>query len=82
MEQFGADTIRWYLLAISNPWVPKRFDPEGVKEVQRKVFDTLRNTYRFLRFTAILKGGRPASQIPLPRSARSSTAGSCRVLPR
>src|SRR5690606_6531095 len=45
--EYGADAIRWYLLASSHPWLPKRFDPAGVREVQRKVFDTLRSTYNF-----------------------------------
>jgi isoleucyl-tRNA synthetase len=56
VEQFGADAIRWYLLSSANPWVPKRFDPEGVREVQRKTFDTLRNTYRFFALYANLEG--------------------------
>ncbi|HEV2147068.1 MAG TPA: isoleucine--tRNA ligase [Longimicrobiaceae bacterium] len=59
MEQFGADAIRWYLLSSSNPWVPKRFDPEGVREVQRKTFDTLRNTYRFFALYANLERWAP-----------------------
>ncbi|HEX2091454.1 MAG TPA: isoleucine--tRNA ligase [Longimicrobiaceae bacterium] len=66
MEQFGADAIRWYLLASSNPWVPKRFDPEGVREVQRKVFDTLRNTYRFFALYANLEGWAPSEADPAP----------------
>jgi isoleucyl-tRNA synthetase len=56
IAQFGADAIRWYLLSSSNPWLPKRFDPEGVKEVQRKTFDTLRQTYRFFALYAGLEG--------------------------
>jgi isoleucyl-tRNA synthetase len=56
IAQFGADAIRWYLLSSSNPWLPKRFDPEGVKEVQRKTFDTLRQTYRFFALYANLEG--------------------------
>jgi isoleucyl-tRNA synthetase len=54
--EFGADALRWYLLSSSNPWLPKRFDPEGVKEVQRKTFDTLRQTYRFFAMYANLEG--------------------------
>lgn len=56
IPQYGADAIRWYLLSSSNPWLPKRFDPEGVKEVQRKTFDTLRQTYRFFALYAGLEG--------------------------
>jgi len=60
IEEFGADAIRWYLLASSHPWLPKRFDPAGVREVQRKVFDTLRSTYHFFSLYANLEGWRPS----------------------
>lgn len=66
MERFGADAIRWYLLSSSHPWLPKRFDPEGVREVQRKVFDTLRNTYKFFALYAELEGWTPdAPAVPV-----------------
>ncbi|HET6763177.1 MAG TPA: isoleucine--tRNA ligase, partial [Longimicrobiaceae bacterium] len=60
----GADAIRWYLLGVSNPWIPKRFDPEGVREVQRKTFDTLRNTYKFFALYAELEGWTPQTEAP------------------
>jgi isoleucyl-tRNA synthetase len=66
MGQFGADAIRWYLLSSSYPWVPKRFDPEGVRETQRKTFDTLRNTYRFFALYANLEGWTPGGSDPAP----------------
>ncbi|MCZ6824538.1 MAG: isoleucine--tRNA ligase [Gemmatimonadetes bacterium] len=56
IQQHGADAIRFYLLSVSNPWLPKRWDPEGIREVQRKLFDTLRNTYRFFALYARLEG--------------------------
>jgi isoleucyl-tRNA synthetase len=69
IERHGADAIRWYLLSSSNPWLPKRWDPEGIDEVGRKFFDTLRNTYRFFALYANLEswsheegGARPASE--------------------
>jgi isoleucyl-tRNA synthetase len=68
IERFGADTIRWYLLSSSNPWLPKRFDPEGVKEVQRKTFDTLRQTYRFFAMYANLEGWTADAEAPAERS--------------
>jgi isoleucyl-tRNA synthetase len=68
IAQFGADAIRWYLLASSNPWLPKRFDPEGVKEVQRKTFDTLRQTYRFFALYANLEGWTAETEAPAERS--------------
>jgi isoleucyl-tRNA synthetase len=47
INKYGADTIRWYLMTISAPWVSKRFDEEGLKEILRKYVNTLVNTYSF-----------------------------------
>jgi isoleucyl-tRNA synthetase len=43
----GADALRWYLVWVSQPWLPTRFDIDGVTEVERKFLSTLRNTYSF-----------------------------------
>jgi isoleucyl-tRNA synthetase len=67
IERFGADAIRWYLLSSSNPWLPKRFDAEGVREVQRKTLDTLRQTYRFFAMYASLEGWTPETEAPAVR---------------
>ena len=56
----GADPLRWYLLTTSPPWVSTRFDPDGVMEVQRKLFDTLKNTYSFFAMYANIDGFSPA----------------------
>jgi isoleucyl-tRNA synthetase len=66
VDQFGADAIRWYLVSSSNPWLPKRYDSDGVKEVQRKTFDTLRQTYRFFAMYANLEGWAPGADDPAP----------------
>jgi isoleucyl-tRNA synthetase len=63
-EEHGADAVRWYLLGSSVPWLPKRFDPEGVREVQRKTFDTLRQTYRFFALYAELEGWSAGDEVP------------------
>jgi isoleucyl-tRNA synthetase len=47
IEQHGADTIRLYLLASSQVWLPKRFDPQTIPEVAGKFFNALRNSYAF-----------------------------------
>ena len=52
IEKYGADAIRWYLMTVSVPWIPKKFDPEGVAEVQRKFINTLINTYAFFALYA------------------------------
>lgn len=46
-DKFGADALRWYLLYASPPWIPTRFDVEGLKEVQSKFFGTIKNVYNF-----------------------------------
>lgn len=51
-EKYGADALRWYLLYASPPWVPTRFDIEGLKEVQSKFFGTLKNVYNFFTLYA------------------------------
>ncbi|MDI9355624.1 MAG: isoleucine--tRNA ligase [Chitinophagaceae bacterium] len=52
METEGIDAIRWYIITNSHPWENLRFDTEGVKEVQRKYFGTLFNTYTFFALYA------------------------------
>ncbi|MDP8269305.1 MAG: isoleucine--tRNA ligase [Candidatus Tenebribacter davisii] len=47
MQDYGADAIRWYLLAVSPPWIPTKFDEQGVIEVVNKFFGTLKNVYSF-----------------------------------
>jgi len=55
IASFGADAIRWYLLTVSQPWVPKRFDPEALSESAHRTFDTLANTYKFFALYANLE---------------------------
>ena len=50
----GADAVRWYMVTVSNPWLPTRFDPEGIRESAARFFDTLFNTYRFFALYANL----------------------------
>jgi len=59
MRQEGADPLRWYMITCSPVWSPTRFDPEGVKEAQRKLLATLENTYNFYSLYANLDGFRP-----------------------
>ncbi len=52
IEKYGADTVRWYLVAASPPWRPTLFDEDGMVEVQRKFIGTLLNTYAFFSLYA------------------------------
>lgn len=56
IEQFGADATRWYLVTNASPWDNLKFDLEGIKEVQRKFFGTLYNTYQFFVLYANVDG--------------------------
>ncbi|HEU4904056.1 MAG TPA: isoleucine--tRNA ligase, partial [Flavisolibacter sp.] len=56
IEQFGADATRWYLITNASPWDNLKFDSEGIKEVQRKFFGTLYNTYQFFALYANVDG--------------------------
>ncbi len=56
IETFGADATRWYLITNASPWDNLKFDLEGIKEVQRKFFGTLYNTYQFFALYANVDG--------------------------
>ncbi len=51
-DKYGADATRWYLVTGSPPWRTTLFDEDGIKEVQRKFFGTLMNTYSFFALYA------------------------------
>jgi len=56
IEKYGADATRWYLITNASPWDNLKFDSEGIKEVQRKFFGTLYNTYQFFALYSNVDG--------------------------
>jgi isoleucyl-tRNA synthetase len=56
IEEFGADATRWYLITNASPWDNLKFDVDGIREVQRKFFGTLYNTYQFFALYANVDG--------------------------
>lgn len=56
IEEFGADSTRWYLITNASPWDSMKFDLNGIREVQRKFFGTLYNTYQFFVLYANVDG--------------------------
>ena len=56
IKNYGPDATRWYMIFNSNPWDNLKFDDEGIKEVLRKFFGTLQNTYNFFALYANLDG--------------------------
>ena len=66
IREYGADTVRLYLLASSQVWLPRRFDPKGIAE-QGAFLNTLRQTYRF--FSLYAGGWTPGAGADAPRTA-------------
>ncbi len=56
ISTFGPDATRWYLITNASPWDNLKFDVDGIKEVQRKFFGTLYNTYQFFALYANVDG--------------------------
>ncbi|MBA3648578.1 MAG: isoleucine--tRNA ligase [Chitinophagales bacterium] len=56
LDNYGADSTRWYLITNSQPWDNLKFDMEGIDEVRRKLFGTLYNTYAFFSLYANIDG--------------------------
>ena len=52
MEEYGADTVRFYMLNTSPVWTPLKFDEEGLKEIYSKYISTLKNAYSFFEMYA------------------------------
>lgn len=65
IQKYGADTVRWYMMSNSAPWENLKFSEDGLKEVQRKFFNTIVNTYSFFALYANIDGfSYSGSQIP------------------
>lgn len=60
----GADALRWYLVGVSSPWNTIRFSVDGVAEISRKLFGTLRNVVAFFTGYANADGWTPPGNPP------------------
>ena len=66
IQEYGADTVRWYMMSNSSPWENLRFSKDGLQETQRKFFNTIVNTYSFFAMYANIDGfNYSGSQIPV-----------------
>ncbi|SHF19443.1 Isoleucyl-tRNA synthetase [Fodinibius roseus] len=52
IQEYGADTVRWYMMSNSSPWENLKFSEDGLRETQRKFFNTIVNTYSFFAMYA------------------------------
>ena len=66
IDTYGADATRWYMISNSAPWDNLKFDLDGVKEVQRRFFGTLFNTYGFFALYANIDDYRPEVEDRIP----------------
>jgi len=79
LDRFGADPLRWFMLAGGSPWVARRLSPEVLEEVTRSLFLTLWNVHGFFTLYARLAGFDPtrrttATPAPLDRWALAELA--------
>jgi len=56
IHQYGPDATRWYMMTNSQPWDNLKFDINNIRDVQRKFFGTLYNTYAFFTMYANIDG--------------------------
>ncbi len=63
IEKYGADAVRWYMMANSNPWDNLKFNIDDLEDTQRRFFGTLQNTYSFFALYANLDDFRPNSPL-------------------
>ena len=52
MTEYGADTVRYYMLYASPVWTPLKFDETGLKEIYSKYISTFKNAYSFFEMYA------------------------------
>jgi len=67
LDRYGADPLRWFMLATGSPWVSRRLSTQALEEITRSFFLTLWNTYSFFCLYARLEGfdpTRPAAGAP------------------
>ena len=67
LDRYGADPLRWFMLAGGSPWVSRRLSPEVLEDVTRSFFLTLWNTHSFFTLYARLAGfdpGGPPAGVP------------------
>jgi isoleucyl-tRNA synthetase len=68
IDRFGADAVRWFLVAGGSPWAPRRVHMEAFADVVRQLLLTLWNTYHF--FTTYANLDRPDLALAPPPSDR------------
>ncbi|MCI0589651.1 MAG: isoleucine--tRNA ligase [Planctomycetes bacterium] len=66
LKRDGADSLRWYLLGTSAPWLPRKFDPAGVSDVRHGFLRKVADSYNFFARYANVEGWGPGGTRPDP----------------
>ena len=64
IDRYGADALRWFLVAGGSPWSARRVYMEAIEDVVRRVLLTLWNTYAFFVTYANLDDPDLSSALP------------------
>lgn len=63
-EKYGSDVLRWYFYTVNQPGLPKNFDEDTLKQVNRRFVLTLWNTLSFFVTYANLDNFNPENKKP------------------
>ena len=63
MDEHGADSVRWFMLASGSPWQARRVGHSAIQEVTRKVLLTYWNTASFLSLYTRLSNFKPGDKV-------------------
>lgn len=63
MDEHGADSVRWFMLASGSPWAARRVGHSSIQEVTRKVLLTYWNTASFLSLYSRLSDYKPGEKV-------------------
>ncbi|MDQ3698684.1 MAG: isoleucine--tRNA ligase [Gemmatimonadota bacterium] len=66
VERHGADSVRIFLLASSQIWVPRRFDEDAIRELAGRFLLTLKNIYSGMFAQYANYGWAPSALDPAP----------------
>ena len=64
MDEHGADSVRWFMLASGSPWQARRVGHQAIAEVWRKTLSTYWSTVSFQALYAKASGWDPAQLVP------------------
>ena len=70
IDTYGADAVRWFMMSNASPWEDLKFSERGLRDKQRKFFDTLRNVYSFFATYANIDGFQYEGE-PIPVDERT-----------